>query len=318
MSREQRRADRKRQAKAAAQQRRPGAPPPSRRTPVKARGGGGFNWMPFAIVGGTTIVVVLIAYLVLQIGSDGLSASDKAERDADPSLPGAFFASQGRGHFSDIYAPGRANTPFCDGVEHADASASAGASPTPGPSGTAAAATSTPVPTATRTPAASPTSAATAAPGTATPTLPPTDCYQSNPPSSGRHLGVQTQVDLGGGITLGRIPPDPNVYPPDVEIPRDAIPHILEHSGVFLGYHCAEGDAACQTVVDEITDIVNDRIDNHDDRVVMGPDSDLPLGQIGISSWTRADRFDYQDFERDRVIDFIDTHSCRFDPEGFC
>jgi hypothetical protein len=144
-----------------------------------------------------------------------------------------------------------------------------------------------------------------------------TNCYASNPPSSGQHLPSQRNADLGNGASIN-IPPDPDVYPSDVEIPREAIPHILEHAGVFVGYHCDDGDAACEGVVEQVERIVNDRIDSHNDRVVMARDSDLPLGSIGMSSWTRVDTFAYGGFTEDRVEQFIATHSCRFDPEGFC
>lgn len=108
------------------------------------------------------------------------------------------------------------------------------------------------------------------------------------------------------------------MYPPDIEIPREAISHIMEHAGVFVGYHCVVGDSECADVVARIEDIVNDRIDNFNDRVVMARDSDLPDGTIALASWTRVDLFAYGDFSEDRVVEFIDVHSCRFDPEGFC
>jgi uncharacterized protein DUF3105 len=142
-------------------------------------------------------------------------------------------------------------------------------------------------------------------------------CYASNPPTSGWHLPPQRNAEVAPGAFIS-IPPDPDVYPPDIEIPREAIPHILEHAGVFVGYDCADGDAACQDVVEQIERVVNDRIDNHNDRVVMARDSDLPVGTIGLAAWTRVDTFSYTEFTQDRVAGFIGTHSCRFDPEGFC
>src|SRR5439155_13458732 len=142
-------------------------------------------------------------------------------------------------------------------------------------------------------------------------------CYASNPPTSGRHLNVQRHVDLGNGEFIN-VPPDPDVYPPDVEIPREAIPHILEHAGVFVGYNCADGDPECERVASRLADIVNDRLDDHHERVVMAHDNDLPPGEIGLASWTRVDRFEVSNFSDDRVIRFISLNSCRYDPEGFC
>lgn len=67
-----------------------------------------------------------------------------------------------------------------------------------------------------------------------------------------------------------------------------------------------------------LEDVVNDRIDNFDDRVAMARDTDLPVGEIGLSSWTRVMDFTYQDYDEDAVVEFISAHSCRYDPEGFC
>jgi hypothetical protein len=219
-------------------------------------------------------------------------------------------------------------TPFCDGVTQSDLARQPhiGGQPVPtlDPNATPAGTSTT---AATNTPAATPTpvvtgtgttSSGTASGGSpqATPTV-PSDCFTTNPPSSGQHIGVVRNIDIGGGV-LTNIPPDPNVYDPDIEIPRDGIPHILEHAGVFVGYNCEEGDQACQDVIDRLTDLVNERIDINDDRVVMAHDTDLPPGTIGLSGWTRVLNMRYQDYDEDAVRDFIGTHSCRFDPENFC
>jgi hypothetical protein len=303
MSREERRTERRTQRAGAA-----GAAPPSRRTPVKVAGGSRFPVVPIGIAASVVAIVLLIAYLIIQSNkTPGLSASAKAEADSSTSIPGVYYPSQGKGHEAGDYSPSKPPTPFCDGVAQ---SGSASATP---------ASSAKTQPTATSTPEASPTVvAATSASGTASATATPrTDCYASNPPSSGTHIGVLNKVDLGDGYILPRIPPDPNVYDPPVEIPRDAIAHIGEHAGVFVGYHCADGDSACDDAVQKVKDIVNRRIDNNDDRVVMARDSDLPAGTIGMSSWTRALQINYQDYEK-TVENFISKNSCRFDPEGFC
>jgi len=271
--------------------------------------------MAIGVVGAVLAVVALIAYLIFRSVSDSgdaLAAWEKAEQDSSADLPGEFVPSQGRGHFSHTFSRERDPFPFCPGVEYAGAEDAEGeetavateeaeATPT-------AAAEQTPTPEGTTVDHDSPSPTGT----------PPADCYNSNPPSSGQHLGVQNNVEVVDGIILPRIPPDPRVYPSDMPMPREAIPHILEHAGVFVGYHCAEGDQACLDVVAELEDLVNDRIDNNDDRVVMALYPDLPEGQIGLSAWTRVMRFNYEDYDEGAVEDFIGTHSCRFDPEGFC
>ncbi len=227
---------------------------------------------------------------VIRLTPDPLTEAEQAEEDDSADLPGTFVPSQGRGHFESGFMD-QVMTLFCEGVRRSDL---ADRKPTPAPI--------TPI-----------------SPGAPSQYQreDPEFCYASNPPSSGTHIGVERNVDIGGGRIIN-IPPDPDVYPHDVEIPRDAIPHILEHSGVFVGHNCADGDAACEEVVRRIEDVVNERIDNFDDRVVMARDTDLPVGEMGLSAWTRVMNFRYQDYDEEGVMEFIATHSCRYDPEGFC
>ena len=263
---------------------------------MKVSGGSGFPVMPVAIGGGAIIVVALLIYLVLQAASGGtnLTGPEKAEADTSSSVPGSYVPSQGRGHYTGSWTKERPPTPFCPGVQWSGA-ASSGASPTP-----ASAATVTPAATKRAT----------------TPTV-QTACYASNPPSSGKHLNVQNNVDVGDGIII-KLPPDPDIYPTSVEIPRDAIAHILEHAGVFLGYNCASGDSACDGTVEEVKALVKDRLENGGDRIVMAHDNDLVPGTIGMSSWTRIYVFKYQDYDAKETQRFLDKNSCRYDPEGFC
>ena len=272
-----------------------GVAPPSRRTPVKVEGGSRLPVLGIGIAGGVLLVVGLLAYLVLQSNSSGSSlvGYEKAEADSSASVPGTYVQSQGRGHYAGGYTTSRPPTPFCAGVAWSGADSSAAASPTP-----TVAATTAPV-----------------RPG-ATPTV-PANCYNSNPPSSGKHLNVQNNVDVGGGNVI-KIPPDPDIYPSNVEIPRDAVAHILEHAGVFLGYNCASNDLECDRVVQDITKLATDRLENGGDRIVMAHDSDLVPGTIGMSSWTRVLIFKYQDYDAKEVQRFMDKNSCRYDPEGFC
>jgi hypothetical protein len=267
----------------------------SRRTPVKV-GGGGPPLVPIAIAGGAIVIIALIVYLVLQAGGGSSSNSyDKAEADTSASIPGTYVVTQGRGHETGLWSKDRPPTPFCPGVEWSGAPAGA-ASATPAA-------------------AASPTPAATTAPG-ATPTV-QKGCYNSNPPSSGEHLAAQANVDIGNGIII-KLPPDPDIYPPEVEIPRDSIAHILEHAGVFVGYNCPSGDTACDNVIEQLKTLVTDRVNNGNDRVVMAHDNDLVSGTIGMSSWTRVYVTRYQDFDLKLAKRFMDTNSCRYDPEGIC
>lgn len=138
------------------------------------------------------------------------------------------------------------------------------------------------------------------------------DCYASNPPTSGRHLPVQSNVLLADGHRL-RIPPDAGLY--DFMIPREAIPHLEEHAGVYVGYNCASDD--CAATIERLKDLVSQEI-SLGARLVMSPDTDLPDDTIGLAAWTRVDDIDASEYTDDRVRTFIKAHSCRFDPELFC
>lgn len=138
------------------------------------------------------------------------------------------------------------------------------------------------------------------------------DCYASNPPTSGLHFPVQANVLLDDGHRL-KVPPDPGVY--DFAIPREAIPHIEEHAGVYVGYNCITD--ACETTVERLKDLVTQEI-SLGARVVMSPDTDLDEDTIGLAAWTRVDNLDLSEYTDERVRTFIKAHSCRFDPELFC
>lgn len=256
------------------------------------RGGRRLPTLPLAVAGGMVVLAGVIAYLVLQSGNGtGASGPEKAAADSSASIPGTYVADQGQAHLAGDFSLGATPVPFCPGVKWSGAPEGQ-PSPTPAADGT---------PAPTGSPAA------------------PVGCWASNPPSSGSHLGTQRNVDVGNG-NLINIPPDPDVYPPDVVIPRDAIAHVAEHAGVFVGYNCADGDSACEQVVQQLTDIVNKRIDRNDNssRVVMSRDPDLVAGTIGMSSWTRVLTMSYQDFNAKTADDFIAQNSCRVDWESAC
>lgn len=308
MSRDQRRSDR-----------RGSDASRSRRTPVRASAARGFPWTPVLVFAGVVAIIALVAYLVVQSGNTSTSSpSDvKAEEDSSTDIPGTFYPQQGRGHLPGGYSPDKTPRPFCPGVPFAGQDVSAQTSATAESSPTVAA-TATPAAATPAASAASGTGTAGTPAGNATPTV-RNDCYNSNPPSSGSHLGVLPNTDIGNGNRVN-IPPDPDVYPPDIVLPREAIPHIQEHAGIFVGYHCADGDTACSETVSKLEDLVNDRIDNFGakGRIVMFNDPDLVEGTIGIASWTRVLNFRYQDYDEGEVKRFFDRNACRFDPEGFC
>lgn len=286
-------------------QRRDSGKPGSRASLPRHQGGTPLiERLPVRFLGGVAVILAvagLITYLIVQAGTptEGLPAGERAATDDNPDLPGTFVASQGGRHLSYNFTRSHTPVPYCEGIAWSGA----------------------PVATSTASPTVTPTATATETPhGEADVHDEPAqrdDCYASNPPSSGAMLGGGRGVEVISGAFMD-FPPAPDVYPRDIDLPREAITHSLEHAGVFIGYNCASDDESCWQVVDELEDIANNRIDNYDDRVTMGYFSDLPVGEIGLSAWTRYDRFAYTEFDRKRVERFLSTHSCRYDEEGFC
>jgi hypothetical protein len=231
-------------------------------------------------------LVALIAYLIVQASAppESLSAAERAERDDRADLPGTFVPSQGGRHLSYNFTRSHTPVPYCEGVEWSGAPAASSTAPS------GASPTATATATATEIPHGE--SEAHDEPAQRD------DCYASNPPTSGPMVGGETNVEVIPGALM-EFPPAPNVYPRDIDLPREAVTHSLEHAGVFIGYNCVADDDACWNVVDELEDIANNRIDNHDDRVTMGYFSDLPAGEIGLSAWTRYDRFSYLEFREE-------------------
>ncbi len=96
----------------------------------------------------------------------------QAEQDQSTNIPGTYVPSQGRNHFPGGLG-GHLMTPFCVGVPSSESARLSllgnGRASAPGS-------------------------------GNTTPTV-TTQCYASNPPSSGEHLNVERNVDVGGGST---------------------------------------------------------------------------------------------------------------------
>src|SRR5438105_9181468 len=140
---------------------------------------------------------------------------------------------------------------------------------------------------------------------------PSNSCYASNPPTSGLHRPVERNITLADGNSID-VPPNRGVY--EFAIPREAIPHIEEHGGVYVGYNC---DGGCGDALTRAKGIVEQEL-SLGARVVMSPDPDLEDGTIAAVSWTRIDSFTVSAYSDQRLRNFIKAHNCRFDPEGFC
>jgi hypothetical protein len=123
-------------------------------------------------------------------------------------------------------------------------------------------------------------------------------------------------AEIADGVSI-QIPPMNAIFPRTLPVPRDAIPHILEHAGVFVGYHCPDGDVSCEAVITPLERAVEAAVDDGK-RVVLAPDPDLPSGTVAFAAWRHVERFPARQFSAERLDAFLEAHSCRFDPEGFC
>jgi hypothetical protein len=119
-------------------------------------------------------------------------------------------------------------------------------------------------------------------------------CYHSNPPTSGPH---------SNNFATNRVHED--------SVPKEALVHSMEHSAVIIWYNTND-----QQVIRTLTAITNGAL-NGRKFVVMSRYDGMEANTIALTSWTRLDKFSVSQFNDQRVLDFINTHSRRFNPEGF-
>lgn len=105
--------------------------------------------------------------------------------------------------------------------------------------------------------------------------------YNSDPPTSGPHLG--------GGMGPWGISRDP--------IPRELLVHNLEDGGVLLHYGCTD----CPDLVAKLEAVAR-RYNRH---VVMAPYPALKT-RIVLAAWSRLDAFD--EFDEGRIVRFIEAY----------
>jgi hypothetical protein len=120
------------------------------------------------------------------------------------------------------------------------------------------------------------------------------ECYTSNPPTSGPHASSPAQF---------KVLENP--------APKENLLHSMEHGAVVVWYNTQD-----QTVIDRLTDIVNDELDRRR-LLVMSEYTEMEPDTIALTAWSRLDKFPVSELDRDRVEDFIEAHNKRFNPEGF-
>jgi hypothetical protein len=120
-------------------------------------------------------------------------------------------------------------------------------------------------------------------------------CYNTSPPTSGPHSPQFAQN---------------RVY--DTPVPKEQLVHSMEHGAVVVWYNTTD-----QNVIRSMAQIVNGA-NQAGKLVVMAPYSNVGAPeQIAFTSWTRMSKVNVSQYKEQTLLDFINAHSKRFNPEGF-
>ena len=127
------------------------------------------------------------------------------------------------------------------------------------------------------------------------------DFYNSDPPTTGPHVVPAAEWGVH-----------------DSPLPKEVLPHNMEHGGVVILYDCSAGEAPlddteCQELRDQLTAITESNRSNGK-LILMTPYSGMEH-PIALTAWRNLDAFDQ--FDGQRVQAFIDSFERRFNPEGF-
>ncbi|MEX0684116.1 MAG: DUF3105 domain-containing protein [Dehalococcoidia bacterium] len=128
-----------------------------------------------------------------------------------------------------------------------------------------------------------------------------TQHYDTNPPTSGRHIGELVQA---------------GIY--DTIVPNEIAVHNMEHGFVIAWYNCNAGaplsNEECATLRNELSSVVQPAVAGGQ-LVVQTPNPTIDH-RIVLTAWQFMDSF--EDFDADRINQFIETFECHYDPEGTC
>ena len=130
----------------------------------------------------------------------------------------------------------------------------------------------------------------------------------SNPPAGGPMWGsgrCSTDID-SSTANCGPVPEGFYTEPWDAE----SLNHNMEHAGIVVWYNTTD-----QAVLDDLRDFAED---NRTRFLVVTPFPEMEEETVAITGWSRIDKFPVSEYGTERLEDFLDTHECRFDPEGFC
>lgn len=105
--------------------------------------------------------------------------------------------------------------------------------------------------------------------------------YNSDPPTSGPHVGYLAQWGIHAGA-----------------IPKELQVHNLEDGGVLVQYICPEG---CSDLVEKLQAIVS----RYNRQVILAPYPGMDR-RIALTAWGRIDKFG--EFDEQRILRFIKAY----------
>lgn len=130
----------------------------------------------------------------------------------------------------------------------------------------------------------------------------------TNPPAGGAHWGRSACTQDPDDAPPFCGPAPWGVYRKPWE--PETVVHNMEHGGVVLWYNTTD-----QSIIDELEDLVEDRLDGNELLVLM-PYFEMEEEHIALTAWARLDKYPVSEYSKDRVEEFIDAFKCRFNPEG--
>jgi hypothetical protein len=132
----------------------------------------------------------------------------------------------------------------------------------------------------------------------------------TNPPAGGPHWSGACGTDDPSEAAAFCGPASWGIYREPWE--TETLVHNMEHSGVIIWY-----DVADPELIAELEGLANERV-TEGSRLILAPYPEMEDGTIAITSWSRIDRFQVSGYSPERIVQFIDAHHCRFDPEELC
>jgi hypothetical protein len=132
---------------------------------------------------------------------------------------------------------------------------------------------------------------------------------QGLPPTGGPHWGSgPCSTDLASSTAF--CGPVPVGFYPQEAWDAESLVHNMEHTGVVVWYNTID-----QEIVDDLREFAED---NRSRFLVVSPFPEMEEETVAITAWSRRLIMSVDDYDRDKLKDFLDAHECRFDPEGFC